>query len=252
MVLSNPSPTPPAPPDPAAPTPLHRAGRRVVDAPTRMWHGLFALSFAGAWLTAESEPWRGLHLTLGYAFGGLLLWRLAYGVLGPRQARLAALWRRVSGLGDWLRQARGGPLDLSRAATLGMGAAMLLLLATAAPLVVSGYAGEVDALGAQDALEELHESLANLAMALVVAHLGLLALLSVLRRRNLAAPMLTGRTPGPGPDLVSANRAWLAALGLAAYAGFVGWQLALPSAPGDAGGAAPPHAERHGRHGDDD
>ncbi|MFG6489277.1 cytochrome b/b6 domain-containing protein [Roseateles sp. BYS78W] len=242
--------TPPSlAPAAAGQAPAARAARLTIDAPVRAFHWLFALSFAGAWLTAESERWRGLHVTLGYAFGGLLLFRLVYGLVGPRQARLGLLWHRVSGLGDWLRGARAGRVDLPRAATLGMGAAMLLLMVVAAPLVLSGYAGEVDWLGMEDAMEEVHEFFANSALALVLAHLALIVLLSVLRRRNLAAPMLTGRTPGPGPDLVKANRGGLALLVLVAYLGFVGWQ----TVQADPAGASTRHGEhRGGDHDDDD
>lgn len=228
--------------------PAARPARLMIDAPTRAFHWLFALSFAGAWLTAESERWHGLHVTLGYAFGGLLLFRLVYGLVGPRHARLARLWQRVSGLGDWLRQAGAGRPDLPRAAALAMGAAMLLLLALAVPLVLSGYAGHVDWLGLEDAMEEVHEFFANTALALVAAHLGLIVGLSVLRRRNLAAPMLTGRTPGPGPDLVRANRGWLALLLVAGCLSFIGWH----TAQGDARGASAPHGEHRGGHHDDD
>ena len=105
----------------AGSAPAARPARLMIDAPVRAFHWLFALSFAGAWLTAESERWRGLHVTLGYAFGGLLLFRLVYGLVGPRQARLALLWHRVSGVGDWLRNAGAGRVDLPRGATLGMG-----------------------------------------------------------------------------------------------------------------------------------
>lgn len=244
--------TPPAAPtmDRAATGPAQtaRPGRLMIDAPVRAFHGLFALSFAGAWLTAESERWRDVHVTLGYAFGGLLLFRLVYGLIGPRQARLTLLWRRVSGLGDWLHHAKAGRVDLARAATLGMGAAMLLLMAVAAPLVLTGYAGYVEWLGMDDALKEIHEFFANSAMALVLAHLVLIALLSVLRRRNLATPMLTGRTSGPGPDLVKANRGWLAVLVLVAYLGFVGWQ----TVHADLNGVATRQSDRHGGHHDDD
>lgn len=222
--------------------------RLMIDAPMRAFHWLFALSFAGAWLTAESERWRDVHVTLGYAFGGLLLFRLVYGLVGPSQARLALLWHRVAGLGDWLRNAKAGRVELSRAATLGMGAAMLLLMAVAAPLALSGYAGHVELLGMGDAMEEVHEFLANSALALVGVHLLLIVLLSILRRRNLATPMLTGRQPGPGPDLVKANRAWLALLVLVAYLGFVGWQ----TAQGDAVAASTMQGERRGGHHDDD
>ena len=68
-------------------------GRRVIDAPTRMFHWLFALSFVGAYLTADGERWRMLHVTLGYTMAGLLAFRVLYGRSGPRQAKLSALWR---------------------------------------------------------------------------------------------------------------------------------------------------------------
>ena len=37
----------------------------VWDAPVRVFHWLLVLSFAGAYLTAESERWRLLHVSLG-------------------------------------------------------------------------------------------------------------------------------------------------------------------------------------------
>ena len=41
----------------------------VWDMPVRVFHWLTVLSFAGAYLTAESERWRLLHVTLGYTMG---------------------------------------------------------------------------------------------------------------------------------------------------------------------------------------
>lgn len=240
------------PPSPAAttgPTPAPGRGRLTIDAPIRAFHWLFALSFAGAWLTAESERWRDVHVTLGYAFGGLLLFRVIYGLMGPRQARLPLLWHRVSGLGSWLRGALGGKADPAQLATLAMGLAMLLLLAFAAPLVLSGYAGYVDWLGQEDALEEVHEFFANASLSLVLAHLALLAVLSVMRRRNLARPMFTGRIEGRGPDLVKANRAWLAAVLVAAFAGFVAWQsLQVPEPAASTGAEGPVPGMHRGHH----
>ncbi len=221
-----------------------RGDRLIIDAPLRAFHWLFALSFAGAWLTAESNRWRGVHVTLGYAFGGLLLLRWLYGVIGPRQARFAQLWRRAAGVGEWLRLARTGHVDLARATTIGMGVAMLLLVTAPLPLVAAGYAGHVDWLGIGGAMEEVHEFFANVLLALVMAHLALIALLSTLRRRNLAASMWTGRVLGPGPDLVKANRRWLAVLVLLAYLGFVGWQVAQ----GDAVGRTSTHRGVHDEH----
>lgn len=58
----------------------------------------------------------------------------------------------------------------------------------------------------------------------VLAHLSGVILLSVWRRRNLAAPMLTGRVEGAGPDLIKSNHVTLAVLLLAAVLSFWIWQ----------------------------
>ena len=81
----------------SAPRTVAKPGRLVTDAPTRMFHWLFALSFVGAYLTADGEHWRLLHVTLGYTMAGLLLFRLLYGVFGPRQASLGLMWRKLAG-----------------------------------------------------------------------------------------------------------------------------------------------------------
>lgn len=211
---------------PAAATRAPAPGRRVTDAPTRMFHWLFALSFVGAYLTAESEHWRLLHLTLGYSFGGLLVFRLLYGLLGPRQVGLGLLWRKLGAAPAWLRSLPSGAVNWRQGQHLAMALAVVLMLALVVPLTLSGYAtdqGWGDALGG-DWLEETHEFFANAFLFVVGAHLGLIALLSLLRRQNLALPMLTGRVAGSGPSPVQHNRSWLAALLLLAVLAWGAWQ----------------------------
>lgn len=221
-----------------APTSPCAGVRRVVDAPTRMFHWLFALTFTGAYLTAESEHWRLLHVTLGYTFAGLLAFRLLYGIAGPRHTRLGLLWRRVSGTPAWidaLRSARSAQsVNWRQGQNLSLGWVILLMLALVAPLVISGY-GSYNEWGpawASDALEEVHEFFGNALLTLVVTHLVLILGLSVLRRQNQALPMLTGHVRGAGPHLVKHNRAWLAGLLLVAVATFFTWQwIAAPDDP---------------------
>ncbi len=201
--------------------------RLVTDAPTRMFHWLFALSFVGAYLTAESEHWRLLHVTLGYSFAGLLVFRLLYGLLGPRQAGLGLLWRKLGAAPAWLRSLEAGAtVNWRQGQHLAMALAIVLMLALVLPLTLSGYATYNDwgdVLGG-DWLEEAHELFGNAFLAVVLAHLGLIALLSVLRRQNLALPMLTGRLPGSGPSPVRHNRVWLAVAVLLAVLAFGAWQ----------------------------
>ena len=209
-------------------------GRRVTDAPTRMFHWLFALSFAGAYITAESEHWRLLHVTLGYSMALLLVFRVLYGLFGPRQVRLSALWGKLQGGGRWMRTHLREPwLLLSDAGRGGqnflMALAIAALLTLTVPLVLSGY-GTYNEWG--EWLEELHEFFGNAFLAVVLAHLGLIATLSLLRRTNLVRPMWSGTMAGSGPDLVTRPRRWLAALLLLAVLGFglTYWQQAGPEA----------------------
>jgi len=58
----------------------------------------------------------------------------------------------------------------------------------------------------------------------VLAHVSGVIGLSLLRRRNLATPMLTGRVEGAGPDLIKSNHAILAFLLLASVLSFWVWQ----------------------------
>lgn len=230
------------------------AGRRVTDAPTRLFHWLFALSFAGAYLSAEGERWRAMHVTLGYIMAGLLVFRVLYGLFGPRHAGLGLMWRKLGSAPAWLRSLarRGvsGSIDWRQGQNLAMALAIVALLALVLPLSLSGYAvydewGDV--LGGGEWLEELHEFFGNTVLIVVLAHLALIAGLSLLRRRNLAAPMLTGRLPGPGPDLVHQPRNGLAALMLLAVLAFGAWQWQQsPSGliPASAWGGAAAEPER--------
>ena len=65
----------------------------VWDIPTRLFHWLLAGSFAGAWLTSESERLAAIHVGCGYALLGLIGFRLIYGLVGSRYARFSEFVR---------------------------------------------------------------------------------------------------------------------------------------------------------------
>ena len=204
------------------------ASRRVVDATTRMLHWLMALSFTGAYLTADGERWRLVHVTLGYTLAGLLVCRVLWGLLGPRQARLSALLRKLQGLPAWLKllptlnsMSMAAPV-WRQAQNLLMALVVVLILGMVLPLTLSGYAIWEEWGG--EWLEDVHALFGNAMLALVLAHVGLIAVLSLLRRKNQALPMLTGRAAGAGPDLAKRNHGILAALVLVCVMGFWAWQ----------------------------
>lgn len=191
--------------------------RRLVDAPVRMFHWLSALCFTGAWLSAESEALRALHITLGYALAGLLVFRLLYGLAGPRQARLGLLWRKLCAALDALGDTGGRLRALQNLALSGTIWGILLLIV---PLTLSGYGANNDW---PEWVAEWHEVCGDLLLYGVLAHVAAILGLSLWRRRNLAGPMLTGRAPGAGPDLAQRNHAWLAALLLLGVLAWGAW-----------------------------
>jgi cytochrome b len=207
-----------------APRPV--PSRRTVDAFTRTLHALLALSFAGAYITAESEVFRLVHVSLGYTMGGLLVARLLWGFMGPRYARWSAMWGKLRGLGDWLRGFRTGQTQWRQAQNLYMVWTVALVLLAIAPVVFSGYVVYQEWTG--EWMEDIHEFFGNFMLIAVSAHIAGVVLLSLGRRRNLAKPMLTGRIDGAGPDLIKSNHRVLAALLFAAVLAF--WSLQWQSA----------------------
>jgi cytochrome b len=230
---------------------VSRTSRRVTDAATRMLHWLMALSFTGAYLTADGERWRLVHVSLGYTLAGLVAARLLWGLAGPRQVRLLVLMRKAQGVPAWLkslaaiRSAAAVQPAWRQGQNLLMGLAVLLILGLVVPLTLSGYAVWSDWGG--EWLEEVHELVGNTMLAVVLAHIGLIALLSVIRRKNQALPMLTGRVAGSGPDVAKHNHGWLAALVLACVLGFWGWQWSqAPQGPAGRDAVAAGHPSRSG------
>ena len=209
------------------------SGRLVTDAPTRAFHWLFALSFLGAYLSADGERWRLLHVTLGYTMAGLLVFRVLYGIWGPRQAGLGLMWRKLGGAPAWLHsiaqawKARSlKNINWRQGQNLVMVLAVIALLAMVVPLTLSGYASFNDwgdFLGG-DWLGDLHEFFGEAFLAVVLTHLALIAGLSLIRRKNQASIMVSGRVDGPGPHLVQKNRIGLASVLLASVLAYWAWE----------------------------
>jgi cytochrome b len=218
--------------------------RRTVDAPTRAFHWLMALCFAGAYITADGERWRLVHVTLGYTLAGLLAFRVVWGLLGPKPVRWTTWWGKLQALPGVVAQLRRGQWPGTLAQNLGMTLAIVGVLLSVALTTATGWITYEEFTG--DWIQDVHEFAGNLLLALVLGHIALVAGLSLLRRRNLARTMLSGRTPGRGPDLVKRNHLWLAAVIWLAALGFWAWQWqGAPDQP-TAGSAVA--ATRHDKH----
>lgn len=168
---------------------------KVWDILVRVFHWSFAACFAGAWLTAESERFRDMHVIFGYTCLGLVAFRLLWGFVGPQHARFANFVRGPAAIGRYLRSLLDGRPEHHTGHNPAGAVAIVLLLALAALAGASGWAVYNDLGG--EWLEESHEFLASAMLAVVAVHLAGVAVASWLHRENLARAMLTGRKNAP-------------------------------------------------------
>lgn len=199
---------------------------RVWDPLVRVVHWSLVIGFAIAWLSAED--FSQLHEISGYVIAGLVGLRLIWGLVGSRYARFAGF---VKGPQDTLAYLRNMVRGRERR-YLGhnpAGAAMIVALLVSLsgtaftgwliaepdrvallpdlPQIVAPAWADGDREEGQDGgfeiVEDLHEVLANLLIALVALHVGGVVLASVRHRENLARAMITGDKRAPsGSDVV--------------------------------------------------
>jgi cytochrome b len=219
--------TPPASDDTraTAAAPLRRA--RVWDAPVRVFHWLLSLSLAGAWLSAEADGWRLLHVTLGYTVGGLVAFRMAWGLVGTRHARFSSFVRGPRAVWRYLASLAQGRPEHHLGHNPAGAWAIVAMLGLAALSVGTGWA-HLNQLGGRW-LEEVHELSGNAWLLLALLHVAAVLLSGRLHGENLVAAMVDGRKRGD--PAAGIRRAWRApgALLLVAVLGF--WALQWQRAP---------------------
>ncbi|MFC5429699.1 cytochrome b/b6 domain-containing protein [Paraburkholderia denitrificans] len=219
----------------------------VWDAPVRVFHWLMVASFAGAWLTAESERWRLLHATLGYTMVGLVAFRIAWGLMGTRYARFSAFVRSPAAVIRYMASlVKGRPerhVGHNPAGAIAIIAMLLMTLAVG----VTGWAVYNSTGG--EWLGELHEGVANAMLALIAIHVIAVLASSLLHRENLIGAMVTGYKSGHADESIRTARWGFAALVMAVVIAWwwTQWQAAPVPAPDQtAGAAAHPRTEGDG------
>lgn len=176
------------------------------DPLVRIFHWSLVASFTVAYLSGEGEM-LDLHAWSGYIVGGLILFRLLWGFVGPRHARFADFvftpatvlaYGRDLLRGQAQRHLGHNPLG----GTMVIALLVMLALATLTGMALYGAAeaagplaglmrGTNQAFG--EALEEVHEFFSNVALLLVALHIAGVLVSSLLHRENLVRAMVTGR-----------------------------------------------------------
>ncbi|HET9573121.1 MAG TPA: cytochrome b/b6 domain-containing protein [Methyloceanibacter sp.] len=174
----------------------------VWDPFVRLFHWTLVIAFTVAYVLTDEDVLK-IHVWSGYVVGALVVARVIWGFVGPEHARFTDF---VYAPGASLRYVRD--LILFKAKrhlghSPGGGAMVVTLLIFLAATVITGlvvYGGDQQAgpLAGMftkefgESFEGVHELIANITLALVLAHISAVILASFVFRENLPRSMFTG------------------------------------------------------------
>ena len=224
---------------------------RVWDLPTRIFHWALALSITGSVITAKvggnALTW---HFWLGYAAFALLLFRLAWGLVGGRWSRFSSFLRSPATVLRYLRgQTRDDEqLDVGHnplGALSVMGLLLVLLVQVATGLVADDEIATTGPLvslvsgATSSSATTWHKTYGQwLILSLVALHVLAIAFYLIKKGNNLIAPMWHGDKRLPTPTPASTDgfvQRLLALVVLALSAAAVAWVVSWGAAAGGAG-----------------
>lgn len=186
---------------------------RVWDPTIRLFHWLLVALMAFSWWSGEQHD-MDRHRLSGYAVLALLVFRLFWGLAGPRTARFGQFLRAPGAVAAYAKSLPGRTARPSDGHNPLGGWSVLAMLLVLGVLVVAGlFAVDIDGLesgpladyvsfDAGRSAAELHEIVFNLILALVALHVAAIGFYLLWKRQNLVRPMITGRRelePGENP-----------------------------------------------------
>ncbi len=176
----------------------------VWDPFVRLFHWTLVLAFFVAWFT--EDDWLDLHVWAGYTVLALVLARILWGFVGTRHARFRDFVRPPADVKAFLQQTLAGRAPRYLGHNPAGGAMIVLMLVMLLLVGLTGLAvyGMEEAAGPlaglagapewlEDALEEVHEFLANAMLLLVAIHVAGVIVESLIHHENLVRAMITGR-----------------------------------------------------------
>lgn len=174
---------------------------KVWDLPIRLFHWLLALGIFAMWLTADVLDRLGLHMAIGLALIGLIVFRLVWGVIGSDTARFTQFVKCPRTVITYLKQPKAGTWlghnPLGALSVLAMLASIIVQLMTGlfandqiyneGPL--SDYVSE----RYQDLASAIHQVNFYILLGLIALHLLAIAFYQFKKHEPLVTAMITGK-----------------------------------------------------------
>lgn len=175
----------------------------VWDFIVRLFHLLVVVGFASAYVVAkfmgEDSGLFPFHMMIGLSLAAAVLFRVVWGFIGTKWARLSTLFHAPKAYADYMKgilSREGKPyVGHNPASSLAIVAILLLIvaLATTGYLMSQGFEG----------LKQIHELCANLLALVSLAHIGGVLLHAFVHRDGIIASMIHGRKWGRQEDAIA-------------------------------------------------
>ncbi len=183
---------------------MHTAQIKVWDIATRIFHWSLVTLFIAAY--ASEDDFMNFHATAGYIIGGLIVFRLIWGLIGPHHARFSDFVKSPEEVKRYLKDVllfrakryighnpAGGYMVLALIITL-IFTTLTGMMAYGATEFAGPFAAWLGTVSKSTAhnLEEVHEFFANFTVLLVLIHVSGVVIASLQHRENLVRSMING------------------------------------------------------------
>lgn len=177
----------------------------------RIFHTLLVVSFVGAYISSDIDGLLALHAAFGVVVLSLLIFRIPYGFFGTKYARFKDFALQSKALIGYMKSVFSkkehftGHNPASSYATLGIIA--IGILCAISGLVAIGEEEGVGIFGAlygEDRIfKEIHELLANLFIAIILAHIAGVMFEHFYHKSGVARAMINGKKSSSEGDIKS-------------------------------------------------
>jgi len=196
----------------------------VWDLPVRLFHGLLALTFVGAFTIAnvvdDDSALFSAHMLLGLVMTFMVALRIIWGLVGTKHARFADFAYGPKSVWAYLRDVFRGKPTHHAGHNPGSSVAIFLMLLFVLGLGVTG----VLMASGNDALEDVHGVLSWALLVTVVGHIAGIILHTVKQRDNITLTMIDGhKAVAPSEGIKSARP--IVGLVFLVLVALLGWRL---------------------------
>ncbi len=166
----------------------------IYDWPTRIFHGLFALSFVAAFLITkvvddESANYA-YHMILGIFMVSLVILRIIWGIIGSKYARFSSFDLSPTHLFKYFKDILQNKSERKLSHNAASSWAAIVMMALSFGLLFSGY--QMVQKYNKETFEEVHEAFANIFLVIAIFHVVGIVLHTLRHKDPIGLSMVTG------------------------------------------------------------